>query len=61
MGENPWERTSEPYRDGSDQPKIGDITGEAELRRRAERRLSPEQRIEAKVDARQDIVRLRAW
>jgi hypothetical protein len=25
------ERTSEPYRDGSDQPKIGDITGETEL------------------------------
>ena len=26
-----WERTSEPHGDGSDQPKIGDITGEAEL------------------------------
>src|SRR5262245_51639213 len=26
-----WERTSEPHRDGSDQPKIGDIAGEAEL------------------------------
>ena len=56
-----WERTSEPHRDGSDQPKIGDIAGEAELRRRAEKRLSPEERIEAKVDARQDIVRLRTW
>ena len=34
-----WERTSKTYRDGSDQPKIGDITGEAELAGRTQQRL----------------------